>query len=388
MVREFNQMVLRFLWVFCGLVVSAHVNAFVLVEKEKAVVGMPLVTETYWVREIVDANGSGRRDRVGLHLYRHKKNKSSSVLFYLPGTNMNGRLSVVDEDHNLWLYLAKRGVSVFTLDYRNHFLGSDDIEDVSFMQAWTMETYVADAAAALAFIAENEPDLPVIVSGFSRGASIAYAVVGVVKNVKGLIALDGGFKRSQFEAYDKSEEVKKLQASGNYAYILSKRRGWRSRHQMMKATFTNPEGPPQNDKYVSIGEQLSETLYKSWGPGVLTNTREGVSSIAILARLLDGYDRFYPVIQNIDGASIASQANDPSTLIDNHWGEMSLPIIYFGAVGMGVDNLLNGIFSAGKSGSKDVSIHVLENYGHLDVLVGNEAKNDVFEVIYEWIAER
>lgn len=370
------------------LLICASTQAFTLVQKEKPVTGMTSVTETYWAKEYPNKIAEKRTEKVGLHLYQSSRKKSSSILFYLPGTNMNGGLSVVDENHNLWLYLAQRDVSVFTLDYRNHFLGGDDIEDVSFMKTWTTEIYVADAVEAIKFINTKMPDMPLFVSGFSRGAFIAYGVAGAVNNLNGLIALDGSFKKNQFEVYDKNEALKKLHASGDYAYILSKRRGWESRHQMMKSTYTNPEGPAQKEKYTSIGEQLSDTLYNSWGKGVLTNTQDKLSSITVLARLLDGYDRYYPTVQNIEGASIASQADDPSTVIDDHWGGMDLPIIYFGAAGMGVDNLLNGIFSAGKSGSEDVSIHVLENYGHLDVLVGTNAKTDVFEVIYQWMGKR
>ena len=51
----------------------------------------------------------------------------------------------------------------------------------------------------------------------------------------------------------------------------------------------------------------------------------------------------------------------------------------------GTDWLLDGIYSAGSSGSKDVTINVLERYGHLDVVVGENARRDVFEPVVAWI---
>ena len=52
------------------------------------------------------------------------------------------------------------------------------------------------------------------------------------------------------------------------------------------------------------------------------------------------------------------------------------------------DWLLNGLYSAQKSGSSDVTIHVLEGYGHLDVLVSDQARRDVFEPTLAWIKSR
>jgi hypothetical protein len=55
---------------------------------------------------------------------------------------------------------------------------------------------------------------------------------------------------------------------------------------------------------------------------------------------------------------------------------------------MGADFLMNGIYSAAKSGSKDVTLNVLERYGHLDIVVGEKARADVFEPTLAWILER
>jgi hypothetical protein len=101
-----------------------------------------------------------------------------------------------------------------------------------------------------------------------------------------------------------------------------------------------------------------------------------------------GYDRWYPAIQNVEGRAIASVVDDPDTKVDDNWGKWTVPILYFGSTGMGADFLLNGIYSAAKSGSKDVTLNVLERYGHLDIVVGEKARADVFEPTLAWILER
>ena len=94
----------------------------------------------------------GPFDRIEVHRYR-TKSAPVATLLYLPGTNMNGEVAVTDEDHNLWIFLARRGVEVFALDYRTRFASSStDATALASMKAWTTEAFVDDikAAAALA----------------------------------------------------------------------------------------------------------------------------------------------------------------------------------------------------------------------------------------------
>ncbi len=46
---------------------------------------------------------------------------------------MNGELALKQEKYNLWLHLARRGVDVYTLDYRTHFVLAAGVADFSFM---------------------------------------------------------------------------------------------------------------------------------------------------------------------------------------------------------------------------------------------------------------
>ena len=48
---------------------------------------------------------------------------------------------------------------------------------------------------------------------------------------------------------------------------------------------------------------------------------------------------------------------------------------------------MNGIYSAKLVGGEDVTVSVLENYGHLDVLFSKRAVTDVYEKVLSWIRD-
>lgn len=366
-----------------GIWADCAAAEFVLVLPEKPIAADSGLTETTWRASVPPF---GKYDKVGLHRYQAANGKQMAVMFYLPGTHMNGELAVTDENHNLWLYLAARGITVYTLDYRTHFVPNDPVPDLSFMKQWTVARFVDDGKLALSQIRKNSASLPIFVTGFSRGVTYAYILAGG-EPVAGLIALDGGFKSCRQHAFDESAALKKLAVSNHYGEILARSRGWASRTEMMTRAAKNPDGPAMG-KFPSIGAQVSSMLYYSWGPGVLANPVDGISSVKILAAAMAGYDRSFPRIQNIEGRAMASQVNDPTTPLDDHFGHMTVPVLYFGSTGMGPDNLISGIYSASNSGSKDVTINVLEKYGHLDVLYGNKADQAVYAVLDRWIKHR
>ncbi|MEX2327930.1 MAG: hypothetical protein WD558_09370 [Pseudomonadales bacterium] len=358
---------------------------FDLVSDQTTIAGTNGVTETLWQTGVPP---HGKYDRIGLHRYHQPGAPAIAAMLYLPGTNMNGEFTIINENHNLWLYLARRGVVVYTLDYRTHFVPNEPVIDTGFMKDWPLNRFVDDAALALEHIRGTEDRIPVYVSGFSRGVTYAYALASRTI-FSGLIVLDGGFKDFETEiddkVYDKEAALAQLEASGSWGQVLSRSRGWGSRAELMKRTYEDPNGPAMG-KFDSIGEQLTSTLYNAWGPGVLANPVDGISSIQVLARAMEGYDRNFPTRHTVEARSIAVQKNDPSTSLDDQYGAMSMPVIYFGATNLGADNLLHGIYSASRSGSNDVTVHVLENHGHLDVLYGNRASELVYDPIQRWIA--
>lgn len=366
----------------------------------------PAIHETVW-RTVRPPYGA--HDKIEVHRYRAASAKAETeagtesgppeapraTLLYFPGTNMNGEATIGDEDHNLWFFLASRGVEVYALDYRTHFVPATGVEDMNFMKHWSLATFVDDAARAAALARRESHREKVFVSGFSRGVTIAYGLAASEPkgNIAGVVAFDGTFKSHAPKGeFDLAAAAEQLVDAGTFVMDVAGSRGWEWRQKLMADAIADPGGPAQNEPYETIGDELADVLYTAWGPGALANPKDGVSRPAVLAQLLEGYDRYYPMIQNPQGRSLADYPEDPNTPIDDAWAELELPVLYFGSTGMqqlvGSRWLLDGIHSAAEAGGKDFTVHVLEGYGHLDVLVGESARTDVFEPALTWLNAR
>lgn len=352
-----------------------------------SIAGAPDVEQSTWSSP---RSPGGPFDRIEVHRYRTKAAPLATLL-YLPGTNMNGEVAVTDEDHNLWIFLARRGVEVFALDYRTRFASSStDAAALASMKTWTSEVFIDDIKAAAALARAESGRSQLYVAGFSRGVFLAYAYACTEPSlVAGLIALDGQFKiHAPKNQYEPGADLAKLEESKAWAVDVSGRLGWEGRQKLMLATAENPLAPATDPKFKTLGEQLSSLLQFAWGPGALANPLGGQSRPEVLGRLLAGYDRYYPAVQDPEARRMADRDDDPTTSLDDVWGEMKMPVLYFGNARMPGDWLLNGIYSAQKSGSPDVTINVLEGYGHLDVLVSDHARREVFEPTLAWIKSR
>jgi pimeloyl-ACP methyl ester carboxylesterase len=352
-----------------------------------SIAGAPDIEHSTWSTSRPPA---GPLDRIEVHRYRTKAAPIATLL-YLPGTNMNGEAAVTDEDHNLWIFLARRGVEVYALDYRTRM--SSQIADpkaLAAMKGWTTEAFVDDIKAAAALARGESGRAQLYVAGFSRGVFLAYAYAcSEPAAVAGLVALDGQFKsHAPKNQYEPAADLKKLEESGGWATDVSGRLGWEGRQKLMLATAENPMAPAADPKFKTLGEQLANLLQFAWGPGALANPLGGQSRPEVLGRLLAGYDRYYPAVQDPEAKRMGDRDDDPQTPLDDLWGEMKTPILYFGNARMPGDWLLNGIYSAQKSGSPDVTINVLEGYGHLDVLISDHARRAVFEPTLAWIKSR
>jgi len=343
------------------------------------------IGETVWAQA---RPPDGAWDHIRVHRYRGGRAPFAALL-YLPGTNMNGAAALDDEAHNLWLYLAARGVEVFTLDYRTHAIPADTAADeLAALQDWDTAAFVGDIAAAAEWVRSQSGDVPLYLAGFSRGAFLAYVhALRHTDGVAGLIALDGAFKSPEPTGqYDARAAVRQLRESGRWASDVGGSRGWDARQQLMAAVMANPTAPAPNAEDASIGDLLARVLHTAWGEGALA--RRGASNPQVLATLLHGYERYYPAIQGIESRSIADHADDPNSTLDDGWGRLTLPVLAFASTGMGAAWTNAVVHSAHSSGSTDVETRVLDGYGHLDVLVGERARTEVYQPLLDWLCTR
>lgn len=353
-------------------------------EAEHPVAEGSTVRETHW-----EMSRLGRPERIGLHRYRAEGTPVATLL-YLPGTNMNGVSALTDEAHNLWIYLAARGIEVYAMDYRTHTVPSDaDPASLTAMRYWSLATFIDDVALAAAKVRHQSGQDRLFVAGFSRGAMLAYAYAGREPDkLAGLIILDGSFKSASPEPFDLQQAMAAFEAAGKWANDIGGSRGYPARQALMDAVIANPDGPALDPKFKTMAEQLNYVLSRSWGPGGLANLSDGISKPEIVARLLRSYDRYYPAVQDIEGKQLAAEADVPRMPSDDAWGEMNVPILAFSSTNMGETWIANVEHSAKASGSSDVTVSRLERYGHLDVLIGEDAATRVFEPVLAWIKAR
>lgn len=387
MVKHGVKAVLATILLTLGLAAPAAADDWSVVAEDHSVAEGSPVSEKVWTAA---RPPGGAFDKVSLHRYR-AAGEPVATLLYLPGTNMNGALALTDEAHNLWLFLAARGVEVFALDYRTHAVPADASPDaLAAMKDWDSAVFVDDIRAAAAKARAESGRAKLFVAGFSRGAFLAYAYANIEpETVAGLVILDGPFKAyAPKERVDRAAAVAALAASGEWASDVGGSRGWEARQQLMRAVIADPNGPASDPAFKTIGAQLAHVLQTAWGPGALANPEGGASDPAVLARLLVGYDRYYPAVQDIDGKAISSEADAPDTALDDRWGRLEIPVLLFANTGMGAEWVLTALYSAAHAGSKDVTFAVLEGYGHLDVLVGERAAADVFDPTLAWIRAR
>lgn len=366
---------------------AADISKWSLTAAERPVGPGLEVHETVWS---TPRPPGGWFDRIAVHRYR-ARTPATATLLYLPGTNMNAVSTVTDERHNLWLFLAARGIEVFALNYRTHFVPPDTpASDLARLRDWTTAVFVDDIRAAADLARRESGRERLFVGGFSRGVFLAYAYAGIEPDrVAGLVLLDGPFKNHAPTAQvDLAAATATLEASGTWASDIAGSRGWDARQALMTAVVADPEGPATDPTFETIGAQLAHVLQTAWGPGRLANPQGGMSQPRVLAALLAGYDRYYPAVQEAEGRAFADHGDHPATPLDDRWGSLTMPVVVFAGTGMGGDFLLNSLYSAHRSGSKDVTFHVLERYGHLDVLVGDRAHVEVYEPLLEWIRAR
>jgi pimeloyl-ACP methyl ester carboxylesterase len=306
----------------------------------------------------------GRFDRLGLRRLALCEGARGPVVLYLPGMHMNGRVPSTDARHDLRLYLTAAGVRTWGLDYRTHAVPPEATPaDLEALAAWTASVFTEDAMWAAGFVRNADPG-PLYLAGFSYGAGLAYRVAaGVREPVAGLVILDGA-----------SGGSRPRDGSPVAIDVGGQRLPFEERKRLLRTVMTDPDAASPVPGYESAGDALAEILHSSsafGGNGGLSAARAGVSDVQVVARLLATYDRWWPRAA-LDAAPPAA----PGTRI---------PVVAFATTNMGREWVERVRTSATSFGGEQTSFRELPGYGHLDVLVGRRAAQEVFEPVRAWL---
>jgi pimeloyl-ACP methyl ester carboxylesterase len=325
----------------------------------------------------VAARGPSPFDRIGLHRIANGPAAPAHpeiVMLYLPGTNMNGEIAVDDPRYSMPLYLAAHGVDVWTIDYRTHFVPPDTpAAKLAVMKGWTSRVFAGDIEAAVAFVSAETRSEKIFIAGFSRGASFAYLFAALhPQSVAGLVILDGFIPRRAAPA---------MPAGRVAEDIAGRHLTYDKRQALMEAVIRDPGGPAPLPKYKSAAENLEQVVYDAdgvfGGHGGLANPQGGFSDPSVLARVLIGYDRWWPSVQDFDNPF---DANALARLKGS-----KIPVIAFASTNISAQWPAMVAESAAATGSADVTVKRLAGWGHLDVICGTHAEGEVFAPMLAWL---
>ena len=343
--------------------------------------GAPHVFE--WVFQA--SRGSLPFDRIALHRVTLGPNppvQPTLVMLYLPCTNMNGEVAIDDPRYSLPLFTASHGVDFWALDYRTHFVPSAAFAaDLAMLKGWTNEVFESDIDAAVRLIAATTGRKRIFVGGFSRGVSFAYLYAALhPSRVAGLMQFDGWIPDHKASS-PPSARYAQSAPPGRYADDIGGRHlTYEKRNVLLEIVIKDPNAPAPIPKYKTAAENLEHVVYDSadfGGHGGLANPMGGFSTPDVLARMLIRYDRYWPAIQ--DGENSFTPA------ILESLERSKIPVIAFSSTNISKEWPARVTKSASSTGSSDVTVTQLAGWGHLDVICGTHAEEQVFEPALEWL---
>jgi len=375
------------------------------------------------------AMGPGEYDVVRVHrIVREKRpNKPVSTrdaVLLLPGspTSFEGIFlapmvtGASELDHSIVMFLAKNDIDVWGMDYGWALVPPDET-DFEFMGQWGVAKDMSHAEAVLSLarsirVQTGQGNGKLHVLGLSYGASLAYPLVGEetlqppgLRNVKGIIALDGGVKTG-----DEAEREASCAAAMNDQAIL--------------------ESDPPNSYASSLGMLFQLFSYLAWTDAdavspiidFLTNWQAALF-VGARTELLTGgswhlvggyldeygiptglrftddqlwvgamgaaYTPYYPVRIDLDVDQLLCGTFD--TPLDDHFAQISVPILHVGAKG----GIGPGVYaSAAVTASSDVTTMTVQllsgqeeamDFGHVDTVFATDAETLVWRPILDWI---
>ncbi len=308
----------------------------------------------------------GPFDRVGLRRLAPCDGAPGPAMLYLPGMFMNAETPIDDPRFDLRLYLAQAGIPAWGLDYRTHAVPPESTPAaLAALARWGADVFVADAEWAAAFVRGVERG-PLHLAGFSFGAGLAYRLASrQPAALASLVILDG--------VADAAREAGA--GTGPVLDAGSSRLPWPQREALLAAVVTDPDGPSPVPGFPTAARALAETLFTApsfGGDGGLANTRDDVSDVTVLARLLASYDRWWP-----RAALDADPPRAPGTPV---------PVLAFASTRLGTEWTERVRQSARAFGGDAAVVRGLPRHGHLDVLVARSAARTVYEPVRAWIA--
>jgi pimeloyl-ACP methyl ester carboxylesterase len=311
------------------------------------------------------------------------------------------------------LFLATHGLDVWGMDYgwTRVPYGTTDLAE---LEGWDTNKEVAHVTTALSVarwlrVRSGQGVDPINLLGFSYGGFLAYAVAaedsqrpGNLKNVKGLVAVEGG-------AFKNINTAAACASAANLAAQLAAGAVVSDSSSIMlagRAALNDPEG------LATLGLAALPPYFLAVPPLTFTNYQYAVASFirngyfggtyapnpASATAFFTDPDRLvtllaetpaYQLVRLLyEGSASRCNSGDYPVSFDDHLGEVTIPILSISRRNVPTNDVLSFILST------DVTTVLLNPtsspslYGHADVVMANDAASAVWETILEWIRAR
>lgn len=151
----------------------------------------------------------------------------------------------------------------------------------------------------------------------------------------------------------------------------------------------NMVGSPLPTDFPVISDYVADNVHHLWdyfqlGEGALSNYHGGYIDREVLVKAVNEFSRYYPHIQTLEDSQM--EAYDDVPYFDYDDNDIYLPMVAFltNYVGCAYSNCLMDIFPY-VTRSDDVTVHLLQGYGHMDVMFGKDSLTDVKQPLLDWL---
>jgi len=372
------------------------------------------LVETLWTVELPPKS---RHHTVGVRRLALKDRATyEGVLVHLPGSSSNGNFYTTSEKYDFRIYLANRGYDVYTVEYRTSFIPKTET-DYSCMATYKTSVTLADLRKIIEFVKQKTGKQRIFLSGHSTGARYVYlyACARSSEDLAGIIPMDG----SPWEMNGRPSPESTIDINLGYAALASgdteiNRKLFKSwgvepdagyynvliinwdpeMGKAMRSFFSPlPYGPQYGPfaGFPTVSDYIADQLQNVWGNAQLTNIKNGYARVDVMMNMMSKVGVPWPLVDYLEDAYLGNwEGNPPAAELKfvKNIEKVKTPILVFASemwtTAVGYEYLWK------REGyemikSTDRQYILLKGFGHMDILAGEKARDEVFVPLYNWL---
>ncbi|NOQ92643.1 MAG: hypothetical protein GQ552_08005 [Flavobacteriaceae bacterium] len=305
----------------------------------------------------------------------HGANQDFDAIFLTAGAE------VIDAKTSSPFYLASKNIDVWAIDMGWTKVPSKGITDFSFMKDWGIEKDIdhllkAMRIARVARLFSRQGCSGLNLLGFSYGVTIVYGAANretqqnnwMKHNIKGIIPVDNSFKTNLSNCTE-VDEFKNMISNGQFY------NPWLDQFPVMGGLALNR--PDAYDMHPDLTNSQFMEFVGSQGFFAGENGKFLYTDPIRFFHLATNLSVRMPTKIFLDMASVKCDTEDVT--FDDHLEEISIPILYIGA------NNDIGSYTPSLTASTDITIQVVDGYGHADPWMAYDADTQVWDQLRGWI---